>query len=206
LRIITIASQKGGAGKTTIARNLAVAAGRAGHIVGLIDTDPQGSLTAWHERRACEAPLLVALAGPLADAIAVLAEAGCTLIVIDTPPSIHPVIAQAIVAADLVLTPVRPSPDDLDAVGPTLDMIADAAKPFVFVLSLAKPGTTMLADAYPALSQHGRIAPAVLYDRQDYPKAALDGQGVTEQRGGKAAEEMNALWGYVASILGGRKA
>ena len=46
-QIITVAQQKGGAGKTTIAINLAVALSKRGTSVALLDTDPQGSMGGW---------------------------------------------------------------------------------------------------------------------------------------------------------------
>ena len=205
MRIITLASQKGGAGKTTLTRNLAVAAQAAGLKVGLIDTDPQGSLSAWYDRREAETPLLVTLDGDLDAAVAGLRGAGCGLVIIDTPPSTHPIIKAAMVAADLVCVPVRPSPDDLDAVGPTLDLIDEAGRGFAFVISLARAGTNLLADTYPALAQHGRIAPTVVIDRQDYPKAARDGLGVTELAKSAAADEMTALWTWIAGVLEGKR-
>jgi len=198
--VVAVVSQKGGAGKTTIARNLAVAAGRDGWSVGVVDTDPQGSLSGWHDRRAADTPLVAALQGPLSDAVGALSEAGCDLIFIDTPPQQHPVIGEAVAAAALALTPVRPSPDDLDAVGPTLDIIEAAGRPFCFVVTQATANTSMLTETIAALAAHGRVAPAVLFTRQDYARAARDGLGVTESPG-KAADDMAALWRYVADLL-----
>jgi chromosome partitioning protein len=48
---ITVAQQKGGSGKTTIAANLAVALIQRGHSVAVLDTDPQGSLGRWFMTR-----------------------------------------------------------------------------------------------------------------------------------------------------------
>jgi chromosome partitioning protein len=93
---VVVASQKGGAGKSTLARNLAVAAGDG---AALVDTDPQGSLTDWWNRRQAEAPALARLDGDMAAGVAALAEGGVRL----------------------VLIPVRPSPDDLAAVS---DLVA----------------------------------------------------------------------------------
>lgn len=207
LDVIVVASQKGGAGKTTVARNLAVAAGQgdperrvSGRIVGLVDVDPQGSLSAWHDRRTADAPLVVALKGDLSAAIAALEAAGCDLILIDTPPQAHPIIGQAVGLARLALVPVRPSPDDLDAVGTTVDMIETAKVPFAFVVTQGTAGTVMLAETLTALAAQGRVAPATLYTRQDYVRAALDGIGVTEQAG-KAADEVKTLWTYVETLL-----
>src|SRR5258708_29275197 len=49
--VITLAQQKGGSGKTTIAAHLAVAFLLARKSVAVLDIDPQGSLGEWFERR-----------------------------------------------------------------------------------------------------------------------------------------------------------
>src|ERR1035437_4214787 len=57
MQVIVINSQKGGSAKTMLTKHLAVEAERAGDgPVFLIDTDPQGSLTAWHTKRQSEIP------------------------------------------------------------------------------------------------------------------------------------------------------
>ena len=50
-RIITVAQQKGGAGKTTLVAHLAVAWAGAGKRVAAVDIDPQQSLTSWYKLR-----------------------------------------------------------------------------------------------------------------------------------------------------------
>ncbi len=124
--------------------------------------------------------------------------------VVDTPPSVHPWLSHLLWLADLVLIPVRPSPDDLAAVGRTLDLVEAAHRPFAFVVSQAKPGTVLAREAVPALAQHGRVAPVVIHDRVEdrveYPGAAIAGRGVTE-RGGPGAEEVKQLLHYVMTQL-----
>lgn len=198
VQTIVIASQKGGSGKTTLSRNIAVA---LGDDVALIDTDPQGSLTAWWNRREAETPILVSIEHGLPATLKALDEAGIKMVLIDTPPSAHAFVADVIALADLVLVPVRPTPDDLDAVGPTLDMIEGAGKNFVFVVSQAKKRTKLAMETIPALAQHGKVSPVVVHDRVEFPTAALDGRAVVEVGEGQAATEIHELVTYLRKQL-----
>ena len=198
MQTIVVASQKGGSGKTTLTRNLAVA---LGDDVALIDTDPQGSLTSWYNRREAETPVLVGTDGGLTATLEALRDAGIKMVLIDTPPSAHAFIADVIAQADLVVVPVRPTPDDLDAVGPTLDMIEAAGRNFVFVMSQAKKRTRLALETVPALAQHGKVSPVVIHDRVEFPTAAIDGRGVVEVGDGAAATEINDLVTYLRKQL-----
>jgi chromosome partitioning protein len=198
VQTIVVASQKGGSGKTTLSRNLAVA---VGDDVALIDTDPQGSLTAWWNRREAETPILANIDGGISATLKALEEAGMKMVIIDTPPSAHAFVADVIALADLVIVPVRPTPDDLDAVGPTLDMIEGAGRNFVFVVSQAKKRTKLAVETVPALAQHGKVSPIVVHDRVEFPTAALDGRGVVEVGDGPAATEIHELVTYLHKQL-----
>ena len=198
MQTIVVASQKGGSGKTTLTRNLAVAMGTD---VALIDTDPQGSLTAWWNRREAETPILVSIDNGLAETLKTLRDAGITTVLIDTPPSAHAFVADVIGLADLVLVPVRPTPDDLDAVGPTLDMIEATGRNFVFVVSQAKKRTRLALETVPALAQHGKVSPVVIHDRVEFPTAAIDGRAVVEIGDGAAAGEIQELVTYLRKQL-----
>ena len=135
--VIVLASQKGGAGKTTLAAHLAVAAEAAGDGPAiLIDTDPQGSLSSWWNERKAEDPKLAPTTiAELPEKLELLSLAGYRVAVIDTPPAITEAIEAVLVSADLVLIPTRPSPHDLRAVGSTVALAQDAGKPFVFAVS-----------------------------------------------------------------------
>src|SRR3954452_4767425 len=199
VQTIVVASQKGGSGKTTLSRNLAVAVRGD---VALIDTDPQGSLTAWWNRREAETPILANIDNGISATLKALEEAGMKMVIIDTPPSAHAFVADVIALADLVIVPVRPTPDDLDAVGPTLDMIEGAGRNFVFVVSQAKKRTKLAVETVPALAQHGKVSPIVVHDRVEFPTAALDGRGVVEVGDGPAATEIHELVTYIRKKLG----
>ena len=141
MNILVLASQKGGTGKTTLSGHLAVEAHNAGvGPVALIDTDPQGSLSQWWNARKAPEPLFVKV-GPfeLAKILEDLTRSGIKLAVIDTPPAITESISYVIGHADLVILPTRPSPHDLRAVGPTVDIAGRYDKPLLFVVNAATP-------------------------------------------------------------------
>ena len=202
--VIASAAQKGGVGKTTLAAHLAVEAERAGAgPVVLVDLDPQASLSDWHKDRKAESPALVAaMIKTLPATLARLAAGGAVTVIIDTPPGSKAAIAAAIEVADLVLVPAQPSPVDLRAVGPTVDMVEEAGKPLVFVINRATPRSRLAAQAAVALSQHGKIAPAILHQRVEYAESMTDGRTAPElSPGGSGAGEISELWSYVAGQL-----
>lgn len=200
MKTITITSQKGGAGKTTLCRNLAVAIGGK---VAIIDMDEQGTLTAWHEARVSDNLTLVEGVSPdtLKNALKKLSGLNFKTVIIDTPPSIHDWLSGLMKLSDLVLIPVRPSPDDLRAVGDTLALAEAAKANFCFVVSQAKPRTRLVPEAIRVLAQYGKVAPVVIHDRTAYQLAALDGLGVTEKNNGKATDEITELAKYVNKQL-----
>jgi chromosome partitioning protein len=204
MRIIAVASQKGGCGKTTLSGHLAVEAENTGAgPVTLIDTDPQGSLSKWWNAREAESPKFAKVAVfELQNALMHLARTGTQLAIIDTPPAISDSILQVISYADLVVVPTRPSPHDLRAVGETVDMAEKFRKPLVFVINGATPRARITAEAAIALSQHGVVAPVTLHHRVDFAASMVDGRTVGEATPKSAsAKEMAELWIYLLDRL-----
>lgn len=204
MKIIAIASQKGGSGKTTLATHVAAQAEKMGAgPVGVIDTDPQGTLADWREARAGDTPRL-ARAGPqgLAKAIEAMRRGGVELLFIDTPPAIGTAIGRVIKLADLVLVPTRPSPNDLRAIGATVALVEGLGKPMVFVVNGATPRARITAEAAAALSRHGPVAPAIVHQRVAYAASMTDGRTAMELPGGARAEdEIAAVWSYLKKRL-----
>lgn len=197
MQILILHTPKGGSGKSTLAREMAVAASRTMQ-VALADLDPQGTTSGWYQRRDAKAPALVAF-DPTKPAHH-LADAGVELLVIDTPPGQPAYLGTMLASADAVLVPVRPTPDDLLAAAPIAASLA-STQAWAFVLTQVPPRTRLLAGALRQLAALGRVAPAQLTFRADYPAAAITGQAASEFSG-KAADEAVALWAYVQTILG----
>jgi chromosome partitioning protein len=202
MKTICIAAQKGGAGKTTLARNLAVAAVQDGQRVLCLDLDPQQSLRQWWQGRDSDAPMMLAR-DPMPRAIRDTLEAAqgrFDLVVIDTPPAAPAWLAETLRAADMALIPVRPSPDDLRAVGATIAALQAAGVPFAFVMSQT-PRAKITEEAARVLAQHGRVAPINIAQRVIYAETGATGQGVTETSDLRAAQELAAIWNYVKGLL-----
>jgi len=208
MRVVVIASQKGGVGKTTVAAHLAVHASMAGEGPAvLVDTDPQGSLREWWNARKDEykrdEDMLALATANLDDLPAKLAELrknGAAIAIIDTPPAITASIKRVIEVADFVVIPARPSPHDLRAVAATVNLTRGAGKPFLFVVNGATPRANITVEAVAALSEHGQVAPVILYQRTDFAASMIDGRTVMETTAaGRSAKEIAELWKFVAA-------
>lgn len=202
MKTVLVTAQKGGSGKTTLVRNLAVAATQDGWNVLCLDLDPQGSLRAWWKSREAEAPFMFDR-DPLPDLLQAslnAAQKQFDLCIIDTPPAASEWLREVLLTADLVLIPVRPSPDDLRSIGATLAAVNKAAMPFAFVLSQT-PRARITEEAVRVLAQHGRLAPVNIAQRVAYAETAATGQGVTETKDTKAGSEIVAVWDYVKGML-----
>lgn len=203
-QVVVFASQKGGSGKTTLSGHIAVQAELAGAgPVALIDTDPQGSLAKWWNVRDSETPVFAQVSVPdLPRDIAILRDNGIKLIIIDTPPAVTSSIAEVITHADLVVLPTRPSPHDLRAVGPTVDIVEYQQKSLVFVVNAATVRARITGETAVALSQHGTVAPVTLHHRVDFAASMIDGRTVGEVNpNSKSAKEVASLWEYLSDRL-----
>jgi len=200
MKVIVLASQKGGAGKTTLTAHLAVAAERAGDgSCVLIDTDPQASLAAWWNERKADTPsFATSTLKELSSKLGGLSKAGYSFAFIDTPPAITESIRTVVEQADFVLIPTRPSPHDLRAVGRTVEIVSDAERAFSFAVTQAKPNSRLTVQTMAALSVHGAVAPSIIHDRVDFAASMIDGRTVIEiDPRGRSSAEVIELWGFV---------
>ncbi|BCM88086.1 AAA family ATPase [Methylobacterium indicum] len=214
MRTLTLVTQKGGVGKTTLAASLAVAAAQAGEKVVALDLDPQGSLGAWGDTRTADAPAVDRLPaerlGELPAILEALKAEGYTVAILDTAGVSSTGGNLAMQAADLALVPARPSRLDLQATMPTIEtlMRLGMRDRFAFALNQCPPGRSSRAtEAASGLSMFGVLAEPPLAQRADHQDAIAAGQGVTEfAPDGKAAEEIRALWAWVDRKMKGNRA
>lgn len=204
MQTIVINSQKGGSGKTTLCAHLAVQAELVGDgPVFLIDTDPQGTLSTWHEKREAEIPQRVEI--PLAglDAgLQLLHQSQAQYCIIDTAPSRTDENATLFRLADIVLMPIRPSPSDLWAASATVTLLKEANIPFLFILTQAKANASITGQAAAALSHYGPVAETFIADRVPYAAAMTDGRTATELASkGPASVETASLWKNIKACL-----
>lgn len=208
MHIFSLISQKGGAGKSTLARQLAVLAGEAGASV-LIDRDPQETSTKWWQRRQSLQPVpprpdLLDLDGTDLTTATKALHKPPGAVFVDTRPAVAEPEAEAARVADLVIVPVRPSPDDLEAVGETLKILRRLEKRAVVVVNAAK-NEVRARDARAALSRYPvPVCPTHVADRAVYLDAALEGRGVGEMRGQAARDahaELASVWAWMQEVI-----
>jgi len=208
VQVYSLISQKGGAGKSTLARQLAVLVSEVEPSL-LIDRDPQQTTTKWWLRRnelapAPERPGLLDLdGGSLTEAVRRLRRRPDGVLFLDTRPAVEEPEAEAARVADLVIVPVRPSPDDLEAVGETLKILRRLDRRAVVVVNAAK-NDSRATGARAALSRYPiPVCPVHLADRTVYLDASLEGRGVSEMRGvaaREAADELRQVWNWIREV------
>lgn len=210
-RIITVAQQKGGAGKTTLAAQLAVTWAKRGNTVAVVDIDPQRSLASWHawrvENQADSAPLhLSDVAGWRLGTELDRLRGRFDLVIVDTPPHAETEARAAVRAGDVVLLPVQPSPMDLWATRTTVDMAAKENTEALIIMNRMPPRGKLPDMMLEKLLEEGLpIAHTKLGNRVAYAASMMEGKGVVEyQPSSTAAREIGALATEVLATLKGR--
>lgn len=199
-RVILLAQQKGGAGKTTLATQLAVAMVSQGRRVQLVDLDPQRSATNWYTLR-CELRgngdglEVVESAEWRARSDLLYAARSADLVFVDAPGAAGALGRGAMRSADFALIPCQPSAADVWASNETLEMARQEKIPHAFVLNRVPPKGRVADAAVATLMETGApILPVQIGSRLAFAEAFMLGAGVTEiARRSAAAKEINAL-------------
>ncbi|MEM1361510.1 MAG: ParA family partition ATPase [Pseudomonadota bacterium] len=205
---ITVAQQKGGSGKTTIAANLAVEYRRRGHTVAVLDTDPQGSLGRWFMARLDRFgpddgfDFATASAWGVSYELDKLRKSN-EIVIIDTPPKIDSDLKPTLRASSIVVVPVATSHVDLWATESILDMAQREQRPVLLVMNRAAPRTKLTAEVSQSLEAlDAPRAQTVLGIRVIYADTLGKGLGASEKsKSSPAAAEISALADEIADLL-----
>jgi chromosome partitioning protein len=203
MRVLSFVTQKGGSGKSTLACFCAVAAEETGKRVLILDLDPQQTATAWYKDREAETPVLAAIhSADLPEALSKARQNGFDFVFLDTPGRDEPGTAAAIRVGELCIIPCRPTPSDMKATPPTVNTANRLKKDVAFVLTQTPPRGQRIVEAEKGLAMLGMVCPQRIVMRHTYQDALGAGLGVTEfEPDGKAAEEIRALWSWIARKL-----
>ncbi len=203
-KVFTVAQQKGGAGKTTVVAHLAIAWMQLGYRVATVDIDPQASLTHWFEVRKQAfngEPGFThsQITGWRTKGEVERLASSHDMVILDSPPHAQTEARIAVRAADLVITPVQPSPMDVWAVQATLTLTHQEKRRLLLVLNRVPPRTKLANELIDAV--RGLVSPPEIHlaetqigNRSAYAGALLTGLSVTEStRRTQAAAEMQSL-------------
>ena len=195
-------SQKGGAGKTTLACAMAVAGERAGLASVVVDLDPQASAARWSDLREAETPVVTsAQAARLDPVLAAARDAGARLVVIDTAPHSERAALAAARAAHLVLIPCRPGILDLRAIAASVDICHLAGARAAAVLTAVPSRGPIGDEASEVIAGYGlEVAPVRIGSRMAFVHSLTTGEGVLEyEPTGRAAQEITALYTWICA-------
>ena len=196
MKTIAIVSRKGGAGKTTIAVHLAVAAKTHGIATALFDLDPQASAALWADHRGELIPAVVPAQAPRLPSLLSQARSNeADLVIIDTAPHAGGIASDAAAHADAILIPCRPSAFDLDAIGASVRLAQAAGKDAFVIINAAPVRGVETTEAIEAISSAGvEVCPVVIHHRKSFASRIHEGRTAQEiEPRGKAAVEIRNL-------------
>jgi chromosome partitioning protein len=205
MHVVTVITQKGGSGKTTLALSLAVAALDAGQDVVIVDLDTQATAAAWGDRREHQPPHVIATpAARLPQVLKAAEEGGVELVIIDTPPRAEQAALAAARVSELVLIPCRAKLFDLETVAATLELIrSTGSRPIAAVLNAVSPRGTRQAEATAVLEQLGiPVCPTAFGNREAFSDATIRGQAALDyEPAGKAAAEIRLVYQFMNNLV-----
>lgn len=202
MKTLVLLAQKGGCGKSTLARALAVAALLEERRTVIVDADPQETVVKWARRRSDPAPTVVGVGdSSLADVLDTVTAAKPDLVIVDTPPHLRAVVSVAAERADAIVLPCKPTPEDLEALAGSVAVSQGRRSAVVFndvpptggALTMARAGIVALGVP---------ICPTAVTSRVGYSYASAEGVTVLEREpSSKGAAELRAVWAWVRDNL-----
>jgi chromosome partitioning protein len=204
MKVLAILAQKGGVGKSMLARSLAVQGLLDGLKTAILDADPQGTVVSWSHRRQAPAPAVMSLgAQGMVEALADLTVRGAELVIIDTPPHAQPVINFAASVADAAVLVTGSYPEDLEQVGVVAGIVRSLDKPSGIVLNKTPPRSHALTLARAALTTFNLpLCPTAITQLVGHPYASAEGMTAQEwEPDSRAAAEIADLWIWVKQRL-----
>jgi chromosome partitioning protein len=208
MKTIAIISQKGGAGKTTLAIHLAVAAELDGKATVILDLDPQASATTWRDLRKAETPFVESIQHTqLAKYLESVKNNGAEFCFLDTAPHSESAALAAARVADLILIPCRPAILDLQAIGNSIELARLAGKTaFVVINGVPSPhGKSLAKEAIEAIEIYKTpVCPVHIGHRIAFQHCLKEGLAVQEyDEKSKANQEIKQLYMWVCEGVGG---
>lgn len=202
-RVITVAQQKGGSGKSTMAIHLATAFAKMGYNTMLFDTDPQGTSSHWHAQRKKNDMGLLATSGWRLTRDLAMAKEANDIIIIDSPPHAEMDIKVSTRAADLVIVPMQPSPADMWAVRETMKTLTTEASKSMIVLNRVVPRAKITEEITSEMDRMGfNYSKNFVGNRVLFAAAMEEGLSVLDGFNNQAATEINGLVQEVCQQLG----
>ena len=196
MKVLAIISEKGGAGKTTLAVNVAVAAEAHGLATVIFDLDPRANSTVWGDARESKIPAVVPAQAPRLPLLLDQAKANdADLVIIDTAGNAETIAGKAAELADAILIPCRPYPQDLISIATSVALAAKAGKPFFVVINAAPMQGVETGEAQAAIQADGvEVCPVVLHKRKAFVSRFHEGLAALDiEPKGKAAAEIREL-------------
>jgi chromosome partitioning protein len=203
MHVVSVLSEKGGAGKTTIAVNLATAFHLSGTETLVVDTDPQATARDWGAASDADTPVVAGVdRGSIAEDVPRLGSR-FELVMIDGAPRLQDTYVEAVTVSDLVLVPVRPSAADIWSAETIIEVCRAYDTPARFVVSQQIVGTALAGRVGDALQSFDvPVMDGRTSQRVAYTEALGAGQSVLQyDAGGKAAAEVKALHDELSALL-----
>lgn len=205
MQTISLLTQKGGSGKTTLAECLAVASVRDGKASAILDMDPQGTAKSWKARRGDDDPAVIPVTmANLADELERIREAGADYAFIDTPARLSDWAMEAGKVSDLVIVPSRATVKDLERVEASIKLATVySLRPVFVVLTQVRPRGDRDAQAEDYIkARHYPLCPVRVGDRVAYQDSDTLGLTPLEtEPAGKAAREIEQVYQYTMKVL-----